>query len=626
MREQINNFLDYYVNQPDPRYAVMITGPWGCGKTHFIKHWMDRLTEKNNNDKTSTLTKPIYISLFGLSSIQQINNAITREIYPIMKSRIYTIGKQALNVVSNITLNCDFSRLSKRKEMTPGEASIELDLVSLFRSGSFETHENRIIIFDDFERCGVDLPDMLGYFNQFVEHSNIRVIIICNEEEIENKNIYEKFKEKLIGRLFLIEPDSKSAISEFCKTPGVNPLSEEQQLVVKDVFEKVGFKNLRSLYQGLQDFSSVLKDLRYDDTNNHQRDIIKRIMIQYVVAYCEYPANEKVREIASFDTSKFNILSFNYRSGNDSYKKLRTKYDGLAGYTPYDWVFDSPMSDILHSIVDGGDISIILNDILNHKESEGTIYQKLCNFPIMENDEFETTYSAALEYIVNPNSDIIEIIQLISKLLDIDSSTIRNIDDEVINRCMNNVASILSALDNLEKFLKWKESQFDRIMTGIKHFSDNSRMTDFAIRIEQIVLQRISELEKNEIRKLEEINNDNFDEIVSIYFHQLGSLEVTKYAMKPFFDCVDPIKLAEALSGISNKNKWEFECLLLNRYDIQQGVELSDCFGKEHDSLVEISNQLQAISETRKDIDKWMIGELSRVFRKVSQEIKPEKS
>lgn len=26
---------------PDPQYAVLLKGKWGCGKTHFINHWID---------------------------------------------------------------------------------------------------------------------------------------------------------------------------------------------------------------------------------------------------------------------------------------------------------------------------------------------------------------------------------------------------------------------------------------------------------------------------------------------------------------------------------------------------------------------------------------------------------
>ena len=37
MNSLILDFLDSYADNPNPRYAVMLKGKWGCGKTHLIK-------------------------------------------------------------------------------------------------------------------------------------------------------------------------------------------------------------------------------------------------------------------------------------------------------------------------------------------------------------------------------------------------------------------------------------------------------------------------------------------------------------------------------------------------------------------------------------------------------------
>lgn len=38
--ENIRNFLNSYIENPDPRYAVMLKGKWGCGKTFFVDRWL----------------------------------------------------------------------------------------------------------------------------------------------------------------------------------------------------------------------------------------------------------------------------------------------------------------------------------------------------------------------------------------------------------------------------------------------------------------------------------------------------------------------------------------------------------------------------------------------------------
>ncbi len=618
MNTNVDNFLNYYVKQPNPRYAVMVMGPWGCGKTHFIKRWAKNLAVSIDTDDLSTLTKPIYISLFGLSSIQQVNDAITREVYPILKSRIYKIGKLALNAVSNVTLNCDISKLIKGKEKISGEASLELDLVSFFQSDSNNKHENRIIVFDDFERCSVDFVDMLGYFNQFVEHSNIRVVIVCNEDEIKGDNKYERFKEKLVGRSFKIEPETISAISDFCNTPGITQLSKEQQLIVKDVFDKVGHKNLRSLYQGLQDFSGLLNKLNYDNSNIRQKEYLNRLLIQYVVAYCEFPANETVRGIAFKEPSGINISRFNFITGNpnDNEADLLSKYEAFFGYTPSSWVFDNPMPYILHSIVDGGDISNILDAQLNQKEEEETIFQRLSRFLTMENTDFDANYTEALNYITSSDSDIILIIQTISTLLTIDNRNIRKIDDAIINRSKDNVRDIVSKFKDLKKFREWKEQRFDRIQIEIKNFGYNQRLKEYANNIEKLVEYKLIELENEEIQGLKRINNDNFDSVIAVYFHQYGSIAVPRYVTRPLFNSINPNDFAITLSMLNNENKMKFRNLLLERYETQQSVALSVMFGAEIQSLKEISKQLDIVSVNKEDIDKWEIEELSRTFEK----------
>lgn len=41
--KEITNFLDEYVQIPNPQYAVMLKGAWGCGKTFFIQQWIKTL-------------------------------------------------------------------------------------------------------------------------------------------------------------------------------------------------------------------------------------------------------------------------------------------------------------------------------------------------------------------------------------------------------------------------------------------------------------------------------------------------------------------------------------------------------------------------------------------------------
>ncbi len=49
-RQEINShveeYLDYYCDLHAPRFAILLKGQWGCGKTWFIKNYCKKLKEK----------------------------------------------------------------------------------------------------------------------------------------------------------------------------------------------------------------------------------------------------------------------------------------------------------------------------------------------------------------------------------------------------------------------------------------------------------------------------------------------------------------------------------------------------------------------------------------------------
>ena len=606
---RIAEFLDKYVMSSDPRYAVMLTGTWGCGKTYFIKRWKDNLEDKiTKNGKYSSLNKPIYVSLFGLSSIQDINEALTREIYPFMKTRAFKFGKKALKAVSSVALRCD---LTKDDDTLLDKANIQLDLVSLFRSEYDEQEERRTIIFDDFERCKMPYVDLLGYINQFVEHSNIRVIILCHEEEVKGveRDDYARFKEKLIGRTFKIEPDTLAVISDFCEQLGLLELDEEQKQMIERVFEVVGYNNLRSLYQALLDFSNL--GIEYKTDNAQQKEKYERLLIQYVVAYCEYAANERVREVATHCTSFKSVFRYYVQDTRltTEDKRIYGKYRRLAGYHPDGWLFGVPMPFILHSIAEGEDLSNYLVGLLNESENDKPIHIRIANYSTMENDVFDSTYKEAMEYTLNPFSDVVSIIKTLYTLHLLDLRKIREYYGW--SDCLKNISTIVKSQNDKNKLFLW----YDYVKADL-HDGTIDKMIDFEKSVLRELSDRLLVLQEKELQELCQINNDNFEKTISKYFSLYRTKEESAFAFTPIFDLIDPTGFANALSSLSNNNKLRFRKLLLGRYEkkVPKGSTLYSFFENEINNLRGISKQLKKIASTKADIDKTATQELSIAF------------
>ena len=612
--QRIHDFLSKYVNLPDPNYAVLLTGVWGCGKTYFVEKWKDVLSTSISEDKESTVLKPVYVSLFGLSSIAEINQAVTREIYPFMKSKLYNLGKATINAVSSVAFNCDISKITK--DRLKGEVNLELDIVSLFKSDR-TIGENRIIIFDDFERCKAPVVDLLGYINTFVEHSNIRVILICNEAVFEeedrkdDKKLYESFKEKVVGRVFKVEPDVEAAIDYFCANSLFIQLTDEQKNIAADAFRKTGYDNLRLLYQSLQDFGLLCEKLKYDNNVVRQKRIIDGLLIQYIVAYNEYAKSDKVKEMAQCEPSMFNLLNFSVFAGTDDRDEAAAiirKYQTIDTLTPQGSMFGNPMPWILNSIKTGADISDYISTLLNQKECEETLAQRISKYWQMEQPEFDQTYNDAIEYLRNPDSDIVQIIQIANTLIALDEKQIKAFDEKVLDNAKENIRIILKNYSDVNVLKRYIDYFQNGTKAEMKFLDIPDRVKQFVDDVEMLIKERYNELEGNEIKEFEKVNDTNFEIVTQEFFQQFGTNAVCKYAVVPFFHRVDPVVFASSVIALSNKHKIELGNLILNRYEISiNNTSLKNVFGVELDNLATIRDSLRTSATHKDGVDKYNI-------------------
>lgn len=187
--EEIIENIKEYIDDTIYNRAILIDGEWGSGKTFFVKNKL--IAELNTFVKVRKREgyekkKIIYISLYGIESTVDITNEIYLKSINIdnKDSKIYSLSKLGGKFLSDLIKN-------KGLDITKyiDEAKDFIDIA------------NSILIFDDLERCKCDINDILGYINNFVEHRDMKVIIVVNESELgsdsEEKNIYiENIKRK----------------------------------------------------------------------------------------------------------------------------------------------------------------------------------------------------------------------------------------------------------------------------------------------------------------------------------------------------------------------------------------------------------------------------------------------
>lgn len=286
MNENIVNFLNGYMMNPDPQYAVLLKGKWGCGKTHFINHWIDAY---KGNPTTEQVLESIYVSLYGLSDTKQITTAINRVICPILYGKAAKAGKVLAKIASAMVLKHEVDL--NYDGISDLSINIGIDSLSKFKSNDSLANSKKLLIFDDLERCDIPMKKLLGYLNFFVEQCNCHIIVIGDEDKIaegENKKIFGEFKEKTIGREFEIATDIHSALDTFVNQTPKNDFVVGHQEQIEKFFAMTECDNLRILRQALWDFARFEESMTGFSEDERYENIMIHVLGTYIISYCEY--------------------------------------------------------------------------------------------------------------------------------------------------------------------------------------------------------------------------------------------------------------------------------------------------------------------------------------------------
>lgn len=322
--EKLAEFLNYYLHlNVVPEYAVLLRGNWGTGKTWFAKQELEKFKAKGGNY--------LYVSLYGVSSFNGIEEEFFRQLHPVLASKqmkfIGRLFKGAIKATIKIDLDSDGK----------GDDNISIRAPELNLPDYLKDTSKLALVFDDLERCSIDICSLLGYINQFVEHSGQKVILIANEEEIiarDNKNehtlaAYGRIKEKLIGKTFEIQPDTDAAIEVFLskieKDSAIIALGENAQSI-KSLYLASQYLNLRHLRQALLDLERILDVIQ--SRFLQKKELISNLIQFYLIFSFELKSgNLNSKDLASVDSNSYWSVFDTKTDGEKSlYKKLSEKY------------------------------------------------------------------------------------------------------------------------------------------------------------------------------------------------------------------------------------------------------------------------------------------------------------
>ena len=294
--------------------ALLLTGEWGSGKTWFINHDLKELLapkesdisndsssnsdSSSNNDSSSNSkplkawfinrdqkkllaakesdtssdsssnTKPlIVVSLFGKETPDEVMKAIKTEALSDKSKKALAVAGQSKGIAKSILSEIPFFG----DYIGDNLDRINIDvLIDRFAKIS----RDAILVFDDFERCTIDIEVLMGVINHYAEVNENKIIIVANENMIPNsanrKHKYNEFKEKLISKTVKYIPDSGHIITSIINKYDNNQKYHSFLLKQKGILGKwLGrcMCNIRLLERALQDYEELWKSINSEITS-----------------------------------------------------------------------------------------------------------------------------------------------------------------------------------------------------------------------------------------------------------------------------------------------------------------------------------------------------------------------
>lgn len=604
---QLKAYLVEYLKMTNPQFAVMISGKWGCGKTYYIKEQIKEWSESKSKVGDDVIElKPIYVSVNGLNTISSVVRQIKTKLYPILYSKGVSVAKKvvlsALQIVAKSKLDLDADGTGEDlKSLLDVEGIIEV-----FKSESSSIKGNRVLVFDDVERCRVPLDELFGFINGIVEHSDSKVILLCDEDKLtkvaEQEKLkvgYKEFKEKLVGQTFFLDVDYAAVVGTFIDAKKSSILSANRDLII-ELFVASKFENLRLARHCLIDIIRFFNQLPDDVAKNQNY----QSFVTNVVAYLT---------IVSLEVRSGNPLVRKYQSHNHTEEDIKVNHELENKYTPildyrrmYDSVYTIPVvfleGFVQTGYIDTPDQLIACCRMLQTRNL--TNWEKLWRCDNLSNEEFLSLlkaeksrfYRKELEY-------VFEVTHLAGILLSLEKRKLVKLSrDYVVSIAKSNINDIYRKFpDDIQRTMmnshgyEFLESQSAEMKEIVSYASD-------------LFQKRINKLEKEYVLKVwNSLGPDTTFESLNQQFDEATPTNRCAYSMECIFTQVSPHVLAEKIVSLPNSVKNEFVHFLARRYYLKEsGVSGSISVEMRGDkqSLAEISALLKKSAKRLKLLDK----------------------
>lgn len=586
-KKEIISSLMNYINS-DSNLSILVNGKWGSGKTHLILN--DLKNEVQNSEKNY-----IYISLYGLKEIHQINKNIMQKIIffyssekikdikskdSYLKSKIendeilnniISLLKYIFDKIKNFFVytkefwNNPLTILIKQISVNGLTKKYGVDLINL-NCNQIEYFSGFVIVFDDLERCTIGIEEILGYINTFVEHNKNKVIIVANQEEIKGEK-YKEIKEKTIEKTLEYKPSIEEILSVF-EDKSKYKFIDKHMKELENAIEKLDKKNIRTIKFAVDSYKIIYDFLEYEKLDAEY----KEKLLDDIFKYCLKSSIEFKQNLSKYDWGSGNISIYKDYLNYDSYL-IRFKFvDDLIKYS----IFNK--EDILKTLEQ------YIIDEKQIKDNREDPINVLMNFWEMDEYDVKNSLDKLYENIQSNKYNFEEYEKIIYILI-----RIKEYDFDIKN-----------SIEIMKAFFE-KDINIQSIDNGKILYDGNFEFKKTINEFTEIGKNK----EKNKLKKIfsEYYESDDFGSLFAEYIIENKSYFMSK---KLLFSLIDIEKLKLNIKNANTKNISDFKRALYSFYEFAE----INLINNDRDNIKELVSWLKEYEVVDNKIKKKNIDEL----------------
>jgi hypothetical protein len=438
----IFEYLTDYLNmKTSPNFAVMIKGEWGSGKTWFIKDYVEKM---------KTLEKKlIYISLYGLTEISNIDDEIFCQLHPILSSKGMMIAGRVAKGLLKATFKIDLDRDGKE------DGSITVATPDIKLPDYLKASSDLLLVFDDIERCNIPIQNTLGYINHLIEFGGYKVILVSNEskisyftttEEGNHDNKFDSIKEKVIGKTFQIETKYIDALDSFidetdeewCKS-----FLNSQKDCLISIYISSKYNNLRTLRQSILEFNRITK--RFEKIFLENSLLMTNLLSALTIYNIELNNGPLSREdILSLAINRFSIYMGEPDDRKGGLISIKNKYHNHHS------IYDPHINKILNYYFSTGficaeDLSESIANSQYNPNQEISTWERLWDYRFLSNENFDNLLSDVnSQFASNKYKEIGILRHVVGILIDLsDIGLFNKSAEEIIDQAEMNINTMI---------------------------------------------------------------------------------------------------------------------------------------------------------------------------------------